>query len=167
MNKKVTIKEEDIEAPPEETLEEIVEQVKAPAPTPAPQEPQKADTRMRVRELYKCDLCGKYLTKKSLNYSHFKTCRGNPENQTKAPKEPPPQADPPPPYEEPAPAPPPPQQVPQYVQPQVPIYEQMRAKGGRRRSASFSGESGQAAFEGAQARQRLTIPTSVGGGDAT
>ena len=35
MNKKVTIKEEDIEAPPEETLEEIVEQVKAPAPTPS------------------------------------------------------------------------------------------------------------------------------------
>ena len=72
MSKKVTIKEEDIEAPPEETLEEIVEQVKAPAPTPAPAEPQKADTRMRVRELYKCDLCGKYLTKKSLNYSHLK-----------------------------------------------------------------------------------------------
>ena len=35
MSKKVTIKEEDIEAPPEETLEEIVEQVKAPAPTPS------------------------------------------------------------------------------------------------------------------------------------
>ena len=132
MNKKVTIKEEDIEAPPEETLEEIVEQVKAPARTPAPAEPQKADTRMRVRELYKCDLCGKYLTKKSLNYSHFKTCRGNPENQTKAPKEPPPQEEPPPPYEEPEPAPPPPQQVPQYVQPQVPIYEQMRME--RRRA---------------------------------
>ena len=124
----MTIQEEDVEAPPEETFEEIVEQVKAPAPTPAPAEPRKADTQMRVRELYKCDLCGKYLTKKSLNYSHFKTCKGNPENHTKAPN----YEEAPPPQEEPALAPHPPQQVPQYVQPQVPIYEQMRME--RRRA---------------------------------
>ena len=41
---------------------------------------------MRMRELYKCEACGKYLTKKSLNYSHFKTCKGNPENQVAKPK---------------------------------------------------------------------------------
>ena len=124
----MTIKEEDIEAPPEETLEEIVEQVKAPAPTPSPAEPQKADTRMRVRELYKCDLCGKYLTEKSLNYSHFKTCRGNPENQTKAPK-----------YEEEQQPThtnyqqePPYQPAPHYEPPPMPLYEQMRME--RRRA---------------------------------
>ena len=83
MSKKITIKEQDVEEPAEETREEIVEQLNAPAPsspepsTPAatapPAEPpqQKADCKMRMRELYKCDGCGgKYLTKKSLNYSH-------------------------------------------------------------------------------------------------
>jgi hypothetical protein len=60
-----------------------------PEPPPAPPaEPtqQKAECKMRMRELYKCDDCGKYLTKKSLNYSHYKTCRGNLENQVAKPK---------------------------------------------------------------------------------
>ena len=59
MSKKVTIKEQEIEEPVEESREEIVQQIS----NPTPPEPQKADARMRVRELYKCDDCGKYLTK--------------------------------------------------------------------------------------------------------
>ena len=97
MSKKFTIKEQDVEEPAEETREEIVEQLNAPAPsspepppppaTAAPAEPpqQKADCKMRMRELYKCDGCGKYLTKKSLNYSHQRTCKGNPANQVAKP----------------------------------------------------------------------------------
>ena len=58
-----------------------------PTPPPAAEPPtqQKADSKMRMRELYKCDGCGKYLTKKSLNYSHQNTCKGNPANQAKPP----------------------------------------------------------------------------------
>ena len=59
MSKKVTIKEQDIEAPIEESRDEIVQQISNPQPS----EPQKVDARTRVRELYKCDDCGKYLTK--------------------------------------------------------------------------------------------------------
>ena len=88
MSKKITIKEQDVEEPAEETREEIVNQLNAQAPPPPEPPPppasatsaepaqQKADCKMRMRELYKCDACGKYLTKKSLNYSHFKTCKG-------------------------------------------------------------------------------------------
>ena len=36
----------------------------------------KADGRTRMRELYRCEYCNKYLTKKSLNYSHAKYCKG-------------------------------------------------------------------------------------------
>ena len=112
MSKKITIKEEDVEEP----YDEIIEQVDntppplepPPPPEPPPPEKQKAECKMRMRELYKCDDCGKYLTKKSLNYSHAKTCKGRPENQI---KEPPPQ-------------PPPVQRVQQ--PPQIPIHEQMR-----------------------------------------
>ena len=95
-----------------------------------------------MRELYKCDDCGKYLTKKSLNYSHYKTCRGKPENQIKPeprPQAPPPQASPPQdvsatssaknavhfaaePVQQMTPPPVYYQQVPR----QIPIYEQMR-----------------------------------------
>ena len=115
MSKKITIKEQDVEEPAEESREEIVKQLDAPAPPPPPPpativEPaqQKAECKMRMRELYKCDGCGKYLTKKSLNYSHQRTCKGNPANQVAKPKKeeapekeehyepPPPQYEPPP-----------------------------------------------------------------------
>ena len=138
MSKKITITEQDVDEP----YEEIIEQVdnsppeQPPPDPPPPPEKQKADCKMRMRELYKCDDCGKYLTKKSLNYSHYKTCRGKPENQIKPdvkPQAPPPdvsatssakyavhfaaepvqQMTPPPVYY---------QQVPR----QIPIYEQMR-----------------------------------------
>ena len=98
MSKKITITEQDVDEP----YEEIIEQVDNSPPEPPPPDPpppppqpekQKADCKMRMRELYKCDDCGKYLTKKSLNYSHYKTCRGKPENQIKP--EPKPQAPPP------------------------------------------------------------------------
>ena len=127
MSKKITIKEQDVEEPLEESRDEIVQQLTAetPAPEPppppataAPAEPpqQKADCKMRMRELYKCDGCGKYLTKKSLNYSHQRTCKGNPANQIAKPqKEEPPE--------------PPPQQ---YIPPPMPLYEQMRLE--RRRA---------------------------------
>jgi len=93
MSKKITIKEEDIEPPQEEAHDEIIQQVAEapppPSPPPAAEPPtqQKAESKMRMRELYKCEGCGKYLTKKSLNYSHQNTCKGNPANQAKAPKE--------------------------------------------------------------------------------
>ena len=84
MSKKITITEQDVDEP----YDEIIEQVdNTPPPEPDPTQPppqpekQKADFKMRMRELYKCDDCGKYLTKKSLNYSHYKTCRGKPETK--------------------------------------------------------------------------------------
>ena len=130
MSKKITIKEQDVEEPAEESREEIVKQLDAPAPPPPPAtivEPaqQKAECKMRMRELYKCDGCGKYLTKKSLNYSHQRTCKGNPANQVAKPKkEEPPEED----YYQPPPQPPPQQ----YVPPPMPLYEQMRLE--RRRA---------------------------------
>ena len=138
MSKKITIKEQDVDEPLEESRDEIVQltaETPAPEPPPppataAPAEPaqQKADCKMRMRELYKCEACGKYLTKKSLNYSHFKTCKGNPENQVAKPKkEPPPE---PPPEAPPQPPPQPPPQ--QYVPPQMSLYDQMRIE--RRRA---------------------------------
>ena len=134
MSKKITIKEQDVEEPAEESREEIVKQLDAPALPPPPAtivEPaqQKAECKMRMRELYKCDGCGKYLTKKSLNYSHQRTCKGNPANQVAKPKkEEAPEKEehyepPPPQYE------PPPQQ---YIPPPMPLYEQMRLE--RRRA---------------------------------
>ena len=138
MSKKITIKEQDVEEPAEESREEIVKQLSAPAPSSpepspppatAPAEPpqQKAESKMRMRELYKCDGCGKYLTKKSLNYSHQRTCKGNPTNQVAKPKkEEAPEKEEhyePPQYE------PPPQQ---YIPPPMPLYEQMRLE--RRRA---------------------------------
>ena len=135
MSKKITIKEQDVDEP----YEEIIEQVdnsppEPPPPDPPPQpqpEKQKADCKMRMRELYKCDDCGKYLTKKSLNYSHYKTCRGKPENQIKPdvkPQAPPPQAPPPqaPPPQEPVQQMTPPPVYYQQVLRQIPLYEQMR-----------------------------------------
>ena len=93
MSKNIIIKEEDVEEPYDESRDEIVNKVQAP-PAPPEQPPataaspepaqQKAKCKMGMRELYKCDDCGKYLTKKSLNYSHAKTCKGRPENQIKA-----------------------------------------------------------------------------------
>ena len=82
MPKKVVIKENNIGAP-EETREEILEQVEQ-ATTEAPSEPPpverqpplKAEGRTRMRELYRCEFCNKYLTKKALNYSHAKYCKG-------------------------------------------------------------------------------------------
>ena len=91
-----------------------------PESKPALPEKQKAECKMRMRELYKCDDCGKYLTKKSLNYSHYKTCRGKPENQIKP--EPKPQAPPPEPVQQMTPPPVYYQQAPR----QIPLYEQMR-----------------------------------------
>ena len=77
MSKKITIKEQDVDEPPEESRDEIVQltaETPAPEPPPppataAPAEPvqQKAECKMRMRELYKCEACGKYLAKKSLN----------------------------------------------------------------------------------------------------
>ena len=76
MSKKVVIKENIIDEP-EETREEILEQIEEPqAPAPKQSAPQKAEGRTRMRELYRCEYCGKYLTKKALNYSHTKYCKG-------------------------------------------------------------------------------------------
>ena len=128
MSKKITIKEEDVDEPYEEIIEQvdntptpdpIPESKPEPKPEPAPMpEKQKAECKMRMRELYKCDDCGKYLTKKSLNYSHAKTCKGRPENQMKEPVQQPVQQ----PIQQPI-----QQPVHQPIQqpPQIPIHEQM------------------------------------------
>ena len=74
----MVIIENEIE-PPEETREDILKQVEQSETQPIPQaqEPQtKAEGRTRMRELYKCEHCNKYLTKKALNYSHTKYCKG-------------------------------------------------------------------------------------------
>ena len=123
MSKKITIKEEDVEEPYDEIIEQVDNTPEPPPPEPPPPPPpekQKAECKMRMRELYKCDDCGKYLTKKSLNYSHYKTCRGKPENQIKPDVKP--QAPPPEPVQQMTPPPVYYQQVPR----QIPIYEQMR-----------------------------------------
>ena len=129
MSKKIIIKETDVDEPYDEIIEQVDNTPPDPPPDPPPEPPpeqQKADSRMRMRELYKCDDCGKYLTKKSLNYSHAKTCRGRPENQIKDPPQPPPPQQQPP---------PPPQQSPEPMYnpaPYIPIHEQIRLE--RRRA---------------------------------
>ena len=81
MSKKVNIVEEDIPEPVEETRDEIIEQVNIPPePTPTVCMPV---TKQKVSNLFQCPACGKYLTKKSLNYSHKRTCPALPENQNK------------------------------------------------------------------------------------
>ena len=70
-----------IEETPQETADEIEPDELQPQPPaePAPVEqkaPPKADGRTRMRELYRCEYCNKYLTKKSSNYSHAKYCKG-------------------------------------------------------------------------------------------
>ncbi len=77
MVKQVRIIENPIDEP-EESRDEIVQQVNEsppPPPPPSPADLPKAEAKSRIRELYRCELCNKYLTKKSLNYSHQKTCR--------------------------------------------------------------------------------------------
>ena len=81
MPKKVTIKENLIEETPQETADEIEPEEPQPQPPAEPalveqKAPPKADGRTRMRELYRCEYCNKYLTKKSLNYSHAKYCKG-------------------------------------------------------------------------------------------
>ena len=81
MPKKVSIKENLIDETPQETADEIEPEETQPQqpaePSPVEQKaPPKADGRTRMRELYRCEYCNKYLTKKSLNYSHAKYCKG-------------------------------------------------------------------------------------------
>ena len=62
---KIVVINENIIDEPEETREEILEQIEEPqAPAPKQGAPQKAEGRTRMRELYRCEYCGKYLTKK-------------------------------------------------------------------------------------------------------
>ena len=135
MSKQVTIHEEDICDQAEDSRDEIVEQLTNPPPPMLdPIVSQKAEARMRVRELYKCEGCNKYLTKKSLNYSHHKTCAGNPENQIK--REPPPK------YEE---RPPSPRPIQQPIQQptqipvrQISLYDPMRIERQRQHHDNIS-----------------------------
>ena len=110
MPKKVNIVENDIE-PPEETREEILQQIEEPPKEEI--QPKKVEGKTRMRELYKCEHCNKYLTKKALNYSHTQYCKGlrpqQPDEETTV-------AEPPPP--------PPPQ--PQPLERPMSVYEQLR-----------------------------------------
>ena len=86
MTKKVTIVEEDVqEFEPEETREDILQAINTPEPAP-PSSPVQQPVKQRVNNLVQCELCNKFVTKKTLNYSHAKTCKGNPENQVKQKK---------------------------------------------------------------------------------
>ena len=81
MSKTVTIIEEDI---PEETREEILENMNEPEPVvEICQEVKQPATKQKIRNLIQCTLCGKYVTKKTLSYSHKKSCPALPENQNK------------------------------------------------------------------------------------
>ena len=101
MPKKVVIKESNLEAS-EEAQEEVLEHVE-PAETQMPsvdvdkqpqqQPPQKAEGRTRMRELYRCEFCNKYLTKKALNYSHAKYCKGQQQERAEEPEPVEPQAE--------------------------------------------------------------------------
>ena len=83
MTKKVTIVEEDVqEFEPEETREDILQAINTPEPAP-PSSPVQQPMKQRVNNLIQCELCNKFVTNKTLNYSHAKTCKGNPENQVK------------------------------------------------------------------------------------
>ena len=79
MPKKVLIKENFIEETPQEITDEPAKEEPETPAEPIPVEQKalpKADGRTRMRELYRCEYCNKYLTKKSLNYSHAKYCKG-------------------------------------------------------------------------------------------
>ena len=82
MNRTVTIIEEDI---PEETREEILENMNEPEPVEVCQEVQEVKqpaTKQKIRNLIQCTLCGKYVTKKTINYSHKRSCPALPEIRT-------------------------------------------------------------------------------------
>ena len=137
MSKKVNIKEEDIEPECEpENREEIVEQVNNTSP-PAPL---KDEPRTRITQLHKCDYCDKYMTRKSLNYSHARWCKGRPENQVKkeSPKESEPIEPQPSIYQQEPPYQPAPHYEPSYVIPQLPTYEQMRTERRRQHLAKIN-----------------------------
>jgi hypothetical protein len=90
MTKQVTICEEDVqECEAEESREDILQAINTPEPAP-PSSPVQQPMKQRVNNLVQCELCNKFVTKKTLNYSHAKTCKGNPENQVKqkTPEEP-------------------------------------------------------------------------------
>ena len=111
MSKKVVIKENNLDETEEPSQETIEENEPTETPMAAPrqrQQLQKAEGRTRMRELYKCDFCNKFLTKKSLNYSHAKYCKGQQPEKQEEPS-----------YQE------PPQEVIQ-CQPQLSLMEQIR-----------------------------------------
>ena len=65
--KKVVIKENKLDETEEPSQETTEENEPTETPTTAPrqrQQLQKAEGRTRMRELYKCDFCNKFLTKK-------------------------------------------------------------------------------------------------------
>ena len=47
------------------------------------QEVKQPATKQKIRNLIQCTLCGKYVTKKTLDYSHNMSCPALPENQNK------------------------------------------------------------------------------------
>ena len=86
MPKKVLIKENLIEEPQQEITDEPAEEQPETPAEPAPQkDPHKADGRTRMRELYRCEYCNTYLTKKASNYSHAKYCKGQQQERVEEP----------------------------------------------------------------------------------
>ena len=146
MSKKIAINEEDVEEPLDESRDDIVQHVThlpdSPPVTAAPEpvQEQKAESKTRTTQLYKCDYCGKYLTKKSLNYSHRRSCPGRPENQVKPEakkQEPPPPPEPEPVEEY---VPPVQEYVPpvQQYSPQLPTMELLRMERRRQHLAKIN-----------------------------
>ena len=71
-----------IDTIPEQPESESTEEEAIVTPKPQPEPEEKKD--VRVNELVECTKCGKKMTKKTLKYTHEKTCPANPDKkQTK------------------------------------------------------------------------------------
>ena len=104
-----TAKEEEYETPPNSGNATPTEQeVKEEQIVEVQQQPSDAEKTTRTNELVKCEKCGKYVTQKTLKYTHHKTCSANTDKQTKPKKKEEVEHEPPAVVEEAAPVAPPP-----------------------------------------------------------
>ena len=81
------VKEQEYETPPISGNDNPTEQeVKEEQIVEVQQSPSDAEKTTRTNELVKCGKCGKYVTQKTLKYTHHKTCSANTDKQTKPKK---------------------------------------------------------------------------------
>ena len=73
-----TVKEEECETPPiSDNATPTEQEVKEEQVVEVHQQPSDAERTTRTNELVKCEKCGKYVTQKTLKYTHHKTCSAN------------------------------------------------------------------------------------------